>query len=61
MRSHFGLEVKPIEPVECYDLTKGKRQTLHLAVVREGETGPTADATALSTGDGTTSKQTLVK
>ena len=37
MRSHFGLDVRPLEHVECYDLTKGKRQTLHLAVVGQGD------------------------
>ena len=36
MRSHFGLDVRPIDQVDGFVLTKGKRQTLHLAAVRLG-------------------------
>ncbi|MGP0068970.1 MAG: phospholipid carrier-dependent glycosyltransferase [Isosphaeraceae bacterium] len=61
MRSHFGLDVTPVEPVECYDLTKGKRQTLHLAVVRQGESGPSRGLEVLSTARGSPLKQSLVK
>ena len=35
MRSHFGLDVRPIDHVDGFVLTKGKRQTLHLAAVRQ--------------------------
>jgi 4-amino-4-deoxy-L-arabinose transferase-like glycosyltransferase len=37
MRSHFGLAVDPVEQVDGYVLTKGKKQTLELAVVRQGD------------------------
>ena len=36
--------MRPLEHVECYDLTKGKRQTLHLAVVRQGDSDPSRTA-----------------
>ena len=36
MRSHFGLDVTPVDQVEGFVLTKGKRQTLYLAVVQRG-------------------------
>jgi 4-amino-4-deoxy-L-arabinose transferase-like glycosyltransferase len=35
MRSHFGLFVTPVDEVEGFIMTKGKKQTLQLAVVRE--------------------------
>ena len=37
MRSHFGLIVTPVDQVEGFVLTKGKQQTLQLAVVRQGD------------------------
>jgi 4-amino-4-deoxy-L-arabinose transferase-like glycosyltransferase len=37
MRGHFGLNVRPIEQVDGFLLTKGKRQTLYLAAVRQGD------------------------
>ena len=61
MRSHFGLDVSPIEPVECYDLTKGKRQTLHLAVVRQGVSDPSRGSAAVSTAKGAPLEKSLVK
>jgi 4-amino-4-deoxy-L-arabinose transferase-like glycosyltransferase len=61
MRSHFGLDVSPLEDVECYDLTKGKLQTLHLSVVREGDSDSSGGSTALSAAEGTPLKQSLVK
>jgi 4-amino-4-deoxy-L-arabinose transferase-like glycosyltransferase len=42
MRSHFGLEVTPIDQVDGFVLAKGRQQTLHLAVVREGSGTPQA-------------------
>ena len=42
MRKHFGLDVTPIDRVDGFVLTRGKTQTLQIAVVREGET-PTAE------------------
>jgi 4-amino-4-deoxy-L-arabinose transferase-like glycosyltransferase len=35
MRSHFGLEVTPVDQVEGFVLTKGKHQVLQIAVVRQ--------------------------
>jgi 4-amino-4-deoxy-L-arabinose transferase-like glycosyltransferase len=37
MRRHFGLDVRPIDHVDGFALTKGKRQTLHLAAVRQAD------------------------
>lgn len=37
MRKHFGLEVELVEEVDGFVLTKGKSQTLQIAVVREGK------------------------
>jgi hypothetical protein len=38
MRKHFGLVVTPVDQVEGFVLTKGKSQTLQIAVVHEGTT-----------------------
>ena len=40
MRKHFGLEVTPVDQVDGFVLTKGKSQTLQIAVVREGRSPP---------------------
>jgi hypothetical protein len=61
MRSDFGLDVRPLEHVECYDLTKGKRLTLHLAVVRVDYLDPSGGPAALPTASGAPLKQSLVK
>ena len=37
MRSHFGLVVTPVEEIDGYVLTKGKRETLEIAVVHQGD------------------------
>jgi 4-amino-4-deoxy-L-arabinose transferase-like glycosyltransferase len=42
MRSYFGLIVTPVDEVDGYVLTKGKHQTLKIAVVRQGESAPVA-------------------
>ena len=36
MRKHFGLIVNPVDHVDGFVLTKGKQQTLAVAVVRQG-------------------------
>ncbi len=36
MRKHFGLIVTPVDQVDGFVLSKGKSQTLQIAVVREG-------------------------
>ncbi len=60
MRSHFGLDVTVVDQVESLELTKGKRRTLYLAVVKEGSSRTderlTEDTATRSTGE-----QTLVK
>jgi hypothetical protein len=38
MRKHFGLEVTAVDQVDGFVLTRGKSQTLQIAVVREGST-----------------------
>ncbi len=50
MRSHFGLDVTPVDQVEGFDLTKGKRQTLHIAVVRQGDSRPADELPAARDG-----------
>jgi 4-amino-4-deoxy-L-arabinose transferase-like glycosyltransferase len=40
MRRHFGLIVDPVDQVDSFVLAKGKKQTLQLAVVREGTPPP---------------------
>ena len=62
MRSHFGLDVTPVDQVDGYALTKGKHQTLQLAVVREGD-GPPPDPPSNSSSHrlGLKLEQTLVK
>ena len=61
MRSHFGLVVTPVDQVDGFVLTKGKQQTLQLAVVREGDspTGPSSYAEPPRVG--LKLEQTLVK
>jgi 4-amino-4-deoxy-L-arabinose transferase-like glycosyltransferase len=43
MRSHFGLIVTVVDQVEGFVWSKGKRQTLQLAVVRAGRETPAID------------------
>ncbi len=40
MRSQFGLVVTPVDQVDGFVLTKGKKQTLQLAVVHEADVPP---------------------
>jgi hypothetical protein len=60
MRSHFGLVVTPVEQVDGFVLAKGKKQTLHVAVVRRGDENfvpPPSTSAARRVG----LKQTFVK
>jgi hypothetical protein len=62
MRSHFGLAVTPVDQVNGFVLTKGKQQTLQLAVVQEGDGPPGPPVLAPNTRRvGLTLEQTLVK
>jgi 4-amino-4-deoxy-L-arabinose transferase-like glycosyltransferase len=49
MRSYFGLIVNPVDEVDGYVLTKGKHQTLKIAVVRQGDAPPQTPKPALDT------------
>ncbi len=63
MRSHFGLVVTPVDQVDGFVLTKGKQQTLQIAVVRAKAHDP-ADGAARSGPDVRRSRarsETLVK
>ena len=60
MRKHFGLVVTPVDQVDGFVLTKGRRQTLQLAVVREGEP-PSAELPSDPTIRRVGLKETLVK
>jgi 4-amino-4-deoxy-L-arabinose transferase-like glycosyltransferase len=42
MRSHFRLVVNPVDQVDGFVWSKGKQQTLQLAVVRQGDEEPAA-------------------
>jgi len=60
MRRHFGLVVTPLEQVDGFVLTKGKKQTLLVAVVRQGDepfVAPPSASTVRRIG----LKETLVK
>jgi 4-amino-4-deoxy-L-arabinose transferase-like glycosyltransferase len=61
MRSHFGLDVTPLEQVEGFWLTKGKYQTLYIAVVREGDSRPADELPSATAAGGASLEQTLVK
>jgi hypothetical protein len=45
MRKHFGLVVTAVDQVDGFVLTKGKKQTLEVAIVHEGV--PPADEAPL--------------
>ena len=49
MRNHFGLDVKPVDEVNGFILTKGQQKTLQIAVVHEGDGSPVAEPAASKT------------
>jgi hypothetical protein len=59
IHAKFGLSITPVDQVEGFVLSKGQKQTLQVAVVRQGDSPPAASSasTALSGG----SEKTLVK
>jgi 4-amino-4-deoxy-L-arabinose transferase-like glycosyltransferase len=62
MRSHFGLAVTPVDQVDGFVLTKGKQQTLQLAVAHEGDGPPGPPVLEQNTRRvGLKLEQTLVK
>jgi 4-amino-4-deoxy-L-arabinose transferase-like glycosyltransferase len=61
MRDHFGLDVKPLEQIEGFWLTKGKYQSLYIAVVRQGRSRSADELPAAMTACGAVLEQTLVK
>ncbi len=61
MRDHFGLDVTPLEQIEGFWLTKGKYQSLYIAVVRQGRSRSTDELPAAMTACGAVLEQTLVK
>ncbi len=61
MRSHFGLDVRPVDQIEGFWMTKGKYQTLYIAVVREGQSRPGDELAAARTACGAVLEQTLIK
>jgi hypothetical protein len=61
MRSHFGLDVDVVEEVESYQLTKGKRQTLYLSVVKEAVSPSIDDRRDIATSRRGLVEQTLVE
>jgi hypothetical protein len=61
IRSKFGLVATPVDQVEGFVLTKGRKQTLQLAVVRERDSLPAASSSSASAAIGNRPEQTLVK
>jgi hypothetical protein len=61
MRSHFGLEVTPIDQVRGFVLSKGQQHTLQLAVVRQAEAPPPSVSASPPTPRTAGLEQTLVK
>ncbi len=61
MRSHFGLDVTPVDQVESFVLTKGKAVTLYLAVVKEGGSRTSDELPPAETALGAGLEQPLVK
>lgn len=61
MRSHFGLDVDIVEEIDGYRLTKGKKQPLYLAVVKEAAAPTVEDLPDAATARGGRGEQTLVK
>jgi 4-amino-4-deoxy-L-arabinose transferase-like glycosyltransferase len=61
MRSHFGLDVNVVDEVDGFQLTKGKRQKLYLAVVKEATSPTIADRREIATARDGSLEQPLVK
>ncbi len=61
MRSHFGLDVDVVDEIESVQLTKGKRQTLYLAVVKEAASPTLDDGPDLATARRAAREQPLIK
>jgi 4-amino-4-deoxy-L-arabinose transferase-like glycosyltransferase len=70
LRSKYGLSVTPVDQVEGFVLSKGRQQTLQLAVVRQGGlwplpvtavTLPPASASSATAAIGNRPEQTFVK
>jgi 4-amino-4-deoxy-L-arabinose transferase-like glycosyltransferase len=61
IHSTFGLVVAPVDQVEGFVLSKGRKQTLQLAVVRQGDSVQDASPASASAVAGNRPEQTLVK
>jgi 4-amino-4-deoxy-L-arabinose transferase-like glycosyltransferase len=61
MRSHFKLEVTPVDQVEGFVLNRGKPQVLQIAVVRRDGSRWSGELPPVSTSGIPLLKQTLVK
>lgn len=61
MRQHFGLDVDVVDEVEGFRLTKGKKQTLYLAVVKEAGAPSVDELPGTATARGGGGEQALVK
>jgi hypothetical protein len=59
--SKFGLVVTPVDQVEGFVLSKGRKQVLQLAVVRQGDSVEAASPASASAAAGNRPEQTLVK
>jgi 4-amino-4-deoxy-L-arabinose transferase-like glycosyltransferase len=61
MRSLFGLDVDIVDEIAGYRLTKGKKQTLYLAVVKEASAPSGDELPGAATARGGRGEQTLVQ
>jgi 4-amino-4-deoxy-L-arabinose transferase-like glycosyltransferase len=61
MRRHFGLVVTPLERVDGFVLNKGKKQTLLVAAVRQGDSAFVAPPSSTANMRRIGLKETLVK
>ena len=61
MRNHFGLDVKIVDVIEGYQLTKGKKEMLYLAVVRQEFSATARDHGSLATSGGVAREQPLIE
>jgi hypothetical protein len=61
MRKHFGLDVRIVEEIEGFRLNKGHRETLYLAVVKEGDSATAGEGRDIATVRGRGVEQSLVE
>ena len=61
MRNHFGLDVKIVDVIEGYQLTKGRKEMLYLTVVKEDVSSNTQYRGSLATSNALAREKALVE